>query len=239
MRIRAALLLSIIFVLLSWTARAEVCWGTLPLSTAAPEKSAEILANITNVTTLNSQEDLKMGKIIDVDAVDTTLLIAVKYNDAMQVWIWDVYDGFQYGYEIKSTYILSKASYALSADHIVLIVLGKYMPTLAIEGTDDETTLTVYDTPKEVKEYRYKYPSFSDYRYVTCSKGRVIVEAPDGTQITIFDRTSEYQEYADQEELGKRPFAIWQLIIFLICMALLIWVLDKSIESAPPSIEKR
>ena len=81
-------------------AQAEVCLGTLPLSTAAPEKSAEILANITNVTTLNSQEDLKMGKIIDVDAVDTTLLIAVKYNDAMQVWIWDVYDGFQYGYEI-------------------------------------------------------------------------------------------------------------------------------------------
>ena len=112
-------------------AQAEVCLGTLPLSTAAPEKSAEILANITNVTTLNSQEDLKMGKIIDVDAVDTTLLIAVKYNDAMQVWIWDVYDGFQYGYEIKSTYILSKASYALSADHILLIVLGKYMPTLA------------------------------------------------------------------------------------------------------------
>ena len=88
-------------------------------------------AEVCNVTTLNSQEDLKMGKIIDVDAVDTTLLIAVKYNDAMQVWIWDVYDGFQYGYEIKSTYILSKASYALSADHILLIVLGKYMPTLA------------------------------------------------------------------------------------------------------------
>ncbi len=95
--------------------------------------------------------------------------------------------------------------------------------------------MTVYDTPKEVKEYRYKYPSLSDYRYVACSKGKVIVEAPDGMQITIFDRTSEYKEYADQEELGKRPFAIWQLIIFLIFMALLIWVLDKSIEPAPLS----
>lgn len=165
MRFKAfASLLIVLFCLLLPAAQAEVCWGALPLSTAAPEESAEILANITSLTTLNSQEDLKMGKIIDVDAVDTTLLIAVKYNDAMQVWIWDVYDGFQYGYEIKSTYILSKASYALSADHIVLIVLGKYMPTLAIEGTDDETTLTVYDTPKEVKEYRYKYPSLSDYR---------------------------------------------------------------------------
>ena len=132
MRFKAfASLLVVLLCLLLPAAQAEVCLGTLPLSTAAPEKSAEILANITNVTTLNSQEDLKMGKIIDVDAVDTTLLIAVKYNDAMQVWIWDVYDGFQYGYEIKSTYILSKSSYALSADHILLIVLGKYMPTLA------------------------------------------------------------------------------------------------------------
>ena len=129
MRFKAfASLLVVLLCLLLPAAQAEVCLGTLPLSTAAPEKSAEILANITNVTTLNSQEDLKMGKII---AVDTTLLLAVKYNDAMQVWIWDVYDGFQYGYEIKSTYILSKASYALSADHILLIVLGKYMPTLA------------------------------------------------------------------------------------------------------------
>lgn len=91
MRFKAfASLLVVLLCLLLPAAQAEVCLGTLPLSTAAPEKSAEILANITNVTTLNSQEDLKMGKIIDVDAVDTTLLIAVKYNDAMQVWIWDV-----------------------------------------------------------------------------------------------------------------------------------------------------
>ena len=99
---------------------------------------------------------------------------------------------------------------------------------MQIEGTDDETTLTVYDTPKEVKEYRYKYPSLSDYRYVVCSKGRVIVEAPDGTQITIFDRSSEYHEYAAQKKLRRRPIAIRQLIIFLVFMALLIWGLDKS-----------
>lgn len=104
---------------------------------------------------------------------------------------------------------------------------------MQIEGTDDETTLTVYDTPKEVKEYRYKYPSLSDYRYVVCSKGRVIVEAPDGTQITIFDRSSEYNEYAAQKKLRRRPIAIRQLIIFLVFMALLIWGLDKSIEPAP------
>ncbi|MEI3428630.1 MAG: hypothetical protein V8Q82_05310 [Christensenellales bacterium] len=65
--------------------------------------------------------------------------------------------------------------------------------------------MTVYDTPKEVKEYRYKYPSLSDYRYVVCSKGRVIVEAPDGTQITIFDRSSEYNEYAAQKNSEGVP----------------------------------
>ena len=92
--------------------------------------------------------------------------------------------------------------------------------------------MTVYDTPKEVKEYRYKYPSLSDYRYVVCSKGQVIVEAPDGTQITIFDR---FSEYAAQKKLRRRPIAIRQLIIFLVFMALLIWGLDKSIEPAPLS----
>lgn len=63
----------------------------------------------------------------------------------------------------------------------------------------------------------------------------MIVEAPDGTQITIFDRSSEYNEYAAQKKLRRRPIAIRQLIIFLVFMALLIWVLDKSIEPAPLS----
>ena len=61
----------------------------------------------------------------------------------------------------------------------------------------------------------------------------MIVEAPDGTQITIFDRSSEYNEYAAQKKLRRRPIAIRQLIIFLVFMALLIWGLDKSIEPAP------
>ena len=239
MRIKAAVLLCIVFILLSMAAQAEVCWGTLPLSTAAPERSAEILSNITSATTLNSQEDLKMGKISDVDAVGSTLLIAVKYNDLVQVWIWDVHDGFKYGYEIKSTYLPHDVSYALSADNMVLIQLGKYMPILAIDGKNDEMTMTVYDTPKDVKEFRYKYPSFSDYKYIVRSKGRVIVEGPDGTQITIFDRADEYNEYIAQEEAKNRPIVIRKLIIFLVFIAALIWAIDKSIPAALPSIEKR
>ena len=61
MRFKAfASLLVVLLCLLLPAAQTEVCWGTLPLSTAAPEESAETLANITSVTTLNSSEYLPL-----------------------------------------------------------------------------------------------------------------------------------------------------------------------------------
>ncbi len=239
MRFKAfASLLIVLLCLLLPAAQAEVCWGTLPLSTAAPEEQEKTLGEIVSVTTLNAQDQLKMGTIFAVDAVDSTLLIVVEYNDVTQLWIWDVNAGFQYGYEIQMTYLPSAGTnrrFVLSADGTVLFYLGRGSTILGLKGTNDEIVMTVYATPTEVENYLYKRPFLSDYRYIACSKGKVIVEAPDGTQITIFDRTSEYKEYAAQKELRRRPLAIRQLIIFLVFMALLIWGLDKSIEPAPPS----
>lgn len=206
---------------------AEVAWADIPLMTATPYEQEKTLRSIISVTPLNVQEEIKVGDIVFVDIVGTTLLVAVEYYENItQLWVWDIFEGFIHGYEIALTYPPIRGiyrSFCLSPDGMVLYYVGKGGAILGLCGSDESVQIEVYSKPLYLEDYDRPYRS--EYKCEDHKNGRIIVSSSTGERITVFDFTEAYNEYRADYNDKLFPsvilYFIW-ITIFLISIAWLI-----------------
>ncbi len=225
----------IIVTLFIVPAIAEVSWADIPLTTATSSEQEATLRSIISITSLNSQEEIKIGDIVFVDIVDTTLLIAVEYYENItQLWVWDIFEGFKHGYEIALTYPPIREiyrSFCLSSDGTVLYYVGKGGAILGLRGVNKSVKTEVYSKPRYLEDYDRPYRS--EYKCIDHKNGRIIVSSSTGQCITVFDFTEAYNEYRADYNSKLFPSAVLYFIWIAILLISIAWLIRNNCSHLP------
>ena len=211
---------------------AETLYGDLPLEAADAREREKILAYVGSVAYLDSPDELKYGEIVDVDLVDTTVLIAVSHEDCTQVWLWTVQGEFLEGYELMMD--AAQHSYLLASDgREALVYPGKGNPILGLSVQEGQPVAAVYRTPAEVAKWHYVMPRRSAYRIAAWDRGSVTVAAPDGERMVVVDFAAAAAQYQEEEYARMLPWAILILLLFCGFMGAVAWLIRNNIQDPP------
>lgn len=232
---RFFIMVVLLITLFTVPATAEVSWADIPLTTATSSEQEATLRSIISITSLNSQEEIKIGDIVFVDIIDTTLLIAVEYYENItQLWVWDVFEGFKHGYEIALTYPPIRGiyrSFCLSSDGTVLYYVGKGGAILGFQGVDKSVKTEVYSKPQYLEDY--DRPSRSEYKCIDHKNGRIVVSSSTGQYITVFDFSEAYNEYRADYNSKLFPSAVLHFIWIAILLILTAWLIRNNCSHLP------
>ncbi len=233
--VRFLIMVVLLITLFTAPAIAEVSWADIPLVTATPYEQEETLSSIISVVSLNAQEDIKIGDIVFVDIIDTTLLVAVEYYENItQLWVWDIFEGFKHGYEIALTYPPSRGiyrSFCLSPDGTVLYYVGKGGAILGLYGSNKSVKTEVYSKPLYLEDY--DRPNRSAYKCVDHKNGRIIVSSSTGEHLTVFDFTEAYNKYRADYNSKLLPSTILYIIWITIFLISIAWLIHNNRSHLP------
>lgn len=225
-------LLLVLFMLFPSSSQAKTDWYGLKLTPVPIDEQETLCEKYVEapVVLLESDEDIRIGDIRAVDIVGDSVMVVVEHYlyDTVQIWLWNVKSGFQFGYEFDCDFRKNN-DYALSKNGEVLVYVGRDGHIVGFTRDGNEVKTTVYSTPQQVKKMNYDVIVRSKYTLINETNpgviisspyeghnGRVVVEATNGWRKTVFDFRKQYSQYKKEkyEHLMPHPYIGLFLILF-------------------------
>lgn len=213
--------LSVMVLFVGAACAQEVLLGSYSLQ-KAEDDSFSMKYIIQDVSRLTEESQLIVREARSWDLNDTKLLVAMDFWEKdIQLWLFDINEGFQYGYQLDtSTSSCDRMNAWLSPEGTILLYLGEetvlgFPP--AVETVDD---IQEYQVPESIRHFQYKHVASSQYGVSKAKDGIFEVRSPDGEKITVYDYSVQYTEYLQLLRKETRWFYIFYfpylfLVVFL------------------------
>lgn len=190
----------------------EVLLGSYPLQ-KAENGSISMKYIIQQVDRLTEESQLVIREARSWDLNGTKLLVAMDFWEKdIQLWLFDINEGFQYGYQLDtSTSSCDHMDAWLSPDGTILLYLGGETVLGFPPLTETAEDIQEYQASESIQHFQYKHVASSPYGINKAKDGIFEVRSPDGEVITVYDYSEQYREYLQLLRKETRWFYIFCL----------------------------